>query len=80
MVYLQQPSIPALSKIKAIFQLAPLSVLSTKDILAEAIEQSILALNTLQSMCSILEQKCNQHKNFFKKNYCTLLSIFLFRS
>ena len=54
----------ALSKLKAVFQLAPLSVLSAQDIPAEAIERSILALNTLLSLCSLLEEKRNQRKTF----------------
>lgn len=61
----QKPSIPALAKIKAIFQLSPLTVLSAHDVPSQAVDSSAIAMNTLQTLYTKVEEKCNERKSQF---------------
>jgi hypothetical protein len=49
-----------LGKIKAVFQLSPLTVLSTHDLPTEAIDCSAMAINILHTFYSTVEKKRNE--------------------
>jgi hypothetical protein len=56
----QKPSIQMLGKIKAVFQLSPLTVLSTHDFPTEAIDRSAMAMNILHTFYGTVEKKRNE--------------------
>ena len=61
----QKPTIPNLTKIKAVFQLSPLTLLAARDVPQEAIECSARAMNVIQTLCGNVENKKNERAFFF---------------
>ena len=56
----QKPTILALGKIKAVFELSPLTILSAKNVPQEAIDQSARAMRVLHMLYGTTETKRNE--------------------
>lgn len=61
----QKPTIPVLSKMKAVFELSTLTLHSARDIPQDAIDCSSKAMTVLQSLYSTLENKKNECESYF---------------
>ena len=54
-----------LGKLKAVFQIAPLTILSGPNIPQEALDCSSRAMNVLQSLSGSLDDKKNERSSIF---------------
>jgi hypothetical protein len=59
----QRGTVNGLGKIKAVFELAPLTILSGDDLPVEAIERSAMAMNILQTLYATVEGKRNERES-----------------
>jgi len=73
----QKGTINGLGKIKAVFELAPLTVFSGDDIPLEAVDRSAMAMNVLQTLYATVEEKRNERQSVTNSTDHSLIDLYV---